>query len=146
MVRSIIISIFVSLLPATTVVAFVPSHNKNHIREGLRSTFNKPDMDGTIDIDHAKYCADHFGECSLDEIDRIRNGKCAWMELFCIAISTPIYLMHSSSIHIIVCSSCTLYKQHFIKNECHTCSLTLMDYKTRMDSRRTLNIRYLKTH
>ena len=42
-------------------------------------------MDGTIDIDHAKYCADHFGECSLDEIDRIRNCKCVlrWDVLHC---------------------------------------------------------------
>lgn len=31
-------------------------------------------MTGDIDAD-AKYCADHFGECSLDEMERIRNGR-----------------------------------------------------------------------
>eukprot|EP00579_Thalassiosira_antarctica_P002398 CAMPEP_0201873454 /NCGR_PEP_ID=MMETSP0902-20130614/5945_1 /ASSEMBLY_ACC=CAM_ASM_000551 /TAXON_ID=420261 /ORGANISM="Thalassiosira antarctica, Strain CCMP982" /LENGTH=144 /DNA_ID=CAMNT_0048400047 /DNA_START=165 /DNA_END=599 /DNA_ORIENTATION=- len=35
---------------------------------------SKPDVDGTIDIDHAAYCADHFGECSLEDMDRIRNA------------------------------------------------------------------------
>ena len=89
--RSIIISIFVSLLPATTVVAFLPAQVQRPRSQTWEAT-SKPDMDGTIDITHAKYCADHFGECSLDEIDRIRNGKCVWfgcwMVLFCIAIST----------------------------------------------------------
>ena len=141
--RSIIISIFISLLPATTVVAFLPgAHNNYHIATGLLSSSTpKPDMEGTIDINHAKYCADHFGECSLDEIDRIRNGKHVWMELFCIAISTT-YLMPSrlSTSYDLIMNF--VQQQHFIKNEYHTCSPTLMDYKTRMDSRRMLDIRY----
>jgi hypothetical protein len=31
-------------------------------------------MTGDVDVD-AKYCADHFGECSLDEMERIRDGR-----------------------------------------------------------------------
>ncbi|KAL7498290.1 hypothetical protein ACHAWT_008668 [Skeletonema menzelii] len=30
-------------------------------------------MTGDVDVD-AKYCADHFGECSLDEMERIRDA------------------------------------------------------------------------
>ena len=40
------------------------------------STFRaaKKDLTSDIDIGHAKYCADHFGECSLEEMESIRNG------------------------------------------------------------------------
>ena len=31
-------------------------------------------MTGDVDVD-AKYCADHFGECSLDDMERIRDGR-----------------------------------------------------------------------
>ncbi len=44
------------------------------------STFRaaaKPDLTSDIDIGHAKYCADHFGECSLEEMESIRNGRCS---------------------------------------------------------------------
>jgi len=35
---------------------------------------SKHGMTGDVDTD-AKYCADHFGECSLHEMERIRDGR-----------------------------------------------------------------------
>lgn len=70
-----ITSIFVALLPAAAV-AFVPAPHHNSMTTTLRAaTSSKPDMTGDIDISHAHYCADHFGECSLEEMERARDGK-----------------------------------------------------------------------
>jgi hypothetical protein len=32
--------------------------------------------DAIIDMNYAKYCADHPGECALEDMERIRNGEC----------------------------------------------------------------------
>ena len=66
--RAIAISIVASLLPSATL-SFVPSP-RSRIATPLRATTSE----GDIDIEHAKYCADHFGECSLDEMEQLRNG------------------------------------------------------------------------
>lgn len=57
--------------------AFVPQQLVVYRATTLRAsnTHHKPDMTGDIDIGHAKYCADHFGECSLEEMEKIRNGR-----------------------------------------------------------------------
>ena len=67
-----IASIFVALLPAAAV-AFVPAPQHSSATTILRAT--KPEMIGDIDISHAHYCTDHFGECSLEEMERARDGK-----------------------------------------------------------------------
>jgi hypothetical protein len=41
------------------------------------------DTTTTKDIEHAKYCTDHFGECSLEEMERLRSGEfdaCAYTD------------------------------------------------------------------
>ena len=65
--RTIIISIFAALLP-TPGVAFMPNPNNAVTMTRVLAT-PKPD------INHATYCADHFGESFLDNMDRIRNGE-----------------------------------------------------------------------
>lgn len=75
--HTIIISIL-ALLPASTV-AFLPvaPHGHGNVPVTRVLATSKPDMSGdtTIDVKQAKYCADHFGECSLEDMDRIRNGE-----------------------------------------------------------------------
>ena len=67
-----------TLLPVT--VAFVPNAaantNTHHIytRRILEATKSEPD-EIDFDINHAKYCADNFGECSLDDLEHMRNGR-----------------------------------------------------------------------
>ena len=68
------IIIFATLLPAATV-AFVPTAVSNNLQHYSTRILATSDMSSDIDIEHAKYCADHFGECALDDIDRMRNGK-----------------------------------------------------------------------
>lgn len=66
-----------TLLPVT--VAFVPNAaantNTHHIytRRILEVEATKSELD--FDINHAKYCADNFGECSLDDLEHMRNGR-----------------------------------------------------------------------
>ena len=64
------VALFATLLP--TAVAFLPAPN-NAIAV-VRLSMSKPDSE-TIDIEHAKFCADHFGECSLEDMERMRNGE-----------------------------------------------------------------------
>lgn len=52
--------------------AFVPQQIYRTSTSSLAAT-SKHVMTGDVEID-AKYCADHFGECSLDEMERIRNA------------------------------------------------------------------------
>jgi len=72
------IIIFATLLP-TAAVAFVPTASNNNLHHYHTTTqilaTSSMSTEADIDIEHAKYCADHFGECSLDDIDRMRNGK-----------------------------------------------------------------------
>jgi len=61
-------------------VAFVPTTGNNNLHHYHTTTTrilatSSMSTEADIDIEHAKYCADHFGECSLDDIDRMRNGK-----------------------------------------------------------------------
>ena len=37
----------------------------------LASTTNEILGDATVDLGHAKYCADHFGECTLDDMENL---------------------------------------------------------------------------
>mmetsp|Transcript_17142 Transcript_17142/g.32138 ORF Transcript_17142/g.32138 Transcript_17142/m.32138 type:complete len:166 (+) Transcript_17142:134-631(+) len=70
--RTTIISILVSLLPAATV-AFLPAPRISSSR--VLAASPKPDaVSNEIDIGHAKYCADHFGECSLEDMGEMRNA------------------------------------------------------------------------
>ena len=65
-----------SLLLATYAAlssAFVPQQVYRSPTSFLAAT-SKHVMTGDVDMD-AKYCADHFGECSLDEMERIRDGR-----------------------------------------------------------------------
>eukprot|EP00585_Thalassiosira_rotula_P012535 CAMPEP_0196133924 /NCGR_PEP_ID=MMETSP0910-20130528/2945_1 /TAXON_ID=49265 /ORGANISM="Thalassiosira rotula, Strain GSO102" /LENGTH=172 /DNA_ID=CAMNT_0041393689 /DNA_START=85 /DNA_END=603 /DNA_ORIENTATION=- len=70
--RTTIISILVSLLPAATV-AFLPAPRSSSSR--VLAASPKPDaLSDEIDISHAKYCTDHFGECSLEDMGEMRNA------------------------------------------------------------------------
>ena len=72
--RTTIISIFVSLLSAATPLAFILAPRISSSRVLVASS--KPEVvSEEIDIGHAKYCADHFGECSLEDIGEMRNGE-----------------------------------------------------------------------
>ena len=66
--RSILLATYAALAGA-----FAPQ--QVHHRTSTFRAATKPDMTGDIDIGHAKYCADHFGECSLEEMENIRNGR-----------------------------------------------------------------------
>lgn len=55
----------------------------------FRAATKKHELTSDIDIGHAKYCADHFGECSLEEMESIRNGEYS----IC-----PLLILHSSCI------------------------------------------------
>jgi hypothetical protein len=68
--RTAIATILAAILPAATVVAFVPTYRNEPV--AIIHATKTPD---TIDIKHARYCADHFGECSLEEMEDIRNGE-----------------------------------------------------------------------
>jgi hypothetical protein len=73
-----IASIVISLLPATTV-AFLPALRGNTAVSMIATRVlatPKPDTSSdAIDVEHAKYCTDHFGECSLEDMGRLRNGE-----------------------------------------------------------------------
>ena len=72
------IIIFTTLLPAAAVSFLTTTGNNYHQHYHTTSRIfatNDISTEADIDIEHAKYCADHFGECSLDDIDRMRNGK-----------------------------------------------------------------------
>ena len=68
--RTAIATIFAAILPATTVVAFVPTSQNKPV--AIIHATKTPDM---IDIKHARYCADHFGECSLEDMEEMRKGE-----------------------------------------------------------------------
>ena len=90
--RTTVTVLLTTLLLATTpavVTAFIPPakichDNANALADGnnnrrLRLDVTmKPDPmnEAIIDINYAKYCADHAGECSLEDMERIRNGEC----------------------------------------------------------------------
>ncbi|KAL3786815.1 hypothetical protein HJC23_008089 [Cyclotella cryptica] len=66
-----------TLIILSTALAFVPQHYSAGIRlVHLASTSKNADVlgDATVDINHAKYCADHFGECSLEDMERLCNA------------------------------------------------------------------------
>ena len=87
--RTTVTVLLATLLPTTptAVTAFIPPAichgngnalaNGNNRRLRLHVTM-KPDPmnEAIIDIKYAKYCADHAGECSLEDMERIRNGEC----------------------------------------------------------------------
>ena len=60
------------LLPAAAV-AFAPSVHRFSTTP-LRAATHL-DTGDDVDIDHARYCADHFGECSLEDMERMRDGE-----------------------------------------------------------------------
>ena len=68
------IIIFATLLPAAAVAFVQPTAGNNNLHYRTLATSDMS-TEADIDIEHAKYCAHHFGECSLDDIDRMRNGK-----------------------------------------------------------------------
>ena len=73
------IIIFSTLLPAAAVAFVQPTAGNIKLQNYHTTTrilaTSGMSSEADIDIEHAKYCADHFGECSLDDIDRMRNGK-----------------------------------------------------------------------
>mmetsp|Transcript_7841 Transcript_7841/g.16063 ORF Transcript_7841/g.16063 Transcript_7841/m.16063 type:complete len:179 (+) Transcript_7841:149-685(+) len=76
--RTLTISAVLSLVPTfvTLVASFAPRKFTSNQRPLYYATSpNKDNVDvDVIDIQRAKYCADHFGECSLDEIENLRNA------------------------------------------------------------------------
>ena len=87
------IAILASLLPATAV-AFLPIPH-NSIATSALAAISKPVDDSVIDLDRAMFCADHFGECSLDEMERMRNGESVF-----VLDTFPAYLLHSHTYHV----------------------------------------------
>ena len=92
--RSIILAAYAALSSA-----FIPQ--PVHLRVPTLLSKSKHVLTGDVDTD-AKYCADHFGECSLDEMERIRDCK-SWKEI--------IASLYSSSNSPLVSSSAALHEE-----------------------------------
>lgn len=67
--RAAILSI---LLPAAPAAAFLPAVPAARRAAKVAAAAGS---DTAFDIDRAEFCADHFGECSLEEMERLRNGE-----------------------------------------------------------------------
>ncbi|KAL7467349.1 hypothetical protein ACHAXS_007590 [Conticribra weissflogii] len=70
------ISVILSVLSTfvTLVSSFAPRKFASNQRPLHAASTKKDNVDvDMIDIRRAKFCADHFGECSLDEIENLRN-------------------------------------------------------------------------
>ncbi len=86
--RSTTVTLLLTTLFSNTpavVTAFVPSFHGNAVatdssRHRLHVTM-KPDPmnEALIDMNYAKYCADHPDECALEDMERIRNGECVML-------------------------------------------------------------------
>jgi len=65
----------VSTLPIKDSFAFVQQKMK-HKKWITHSFANKnSNNELEIDVDKAVYCASHFGECPVEEIEKLRDGK-----------------------------------------------------------------------
>jgi hypothetical protein len=54
----------------SAALGFVPQETHNVQRKLMAST-DEILGDASVDLKHAKYCADHFGECSLDDMEKL---------------------------------------------------------------------------
>ena len=110
------ITIFAILIP--TIDAFVPTHRSASAPKFLRLRMASSDeilgdTTTTKDIEHAKYCTDHFGECSLEEMERLRSGEfdaCAYTDTiwFTADVLSLMLIWSWYPLH---------HPQHSIKNE-----------------------------
>jgi hypothetical protein len=85
---TLLLTALLPTIPAVVTAFMQPAIHDNHAlafadgnhrrRRHLHVTM-KPDPmnEAIIDINYAKYCADHAGECSLEDMERIRNGECS---------------------------------------------------------------------
>jgi hypothetical protein len=67
---------FLTLTILSTVLGFVPQKQYSHT--GLMaSPKNVGEIlgDAKVDLKHAHYCADHFGECSLEDMENLCDGE-----------------------------------------------------------------------
>ena len=70
------VAILVLAAVASTTTAF-HVHPVNNVRTvGLQAAKDgRATQPTVVDIDRAKFCEEHFGECSVEEIEQLRNGK-----------------------------------------------------------------------
>ena len=70
--RALPAALLAASLPAATV-AFVPVPRvaAAAVGVGLRATTPAPD----VDVEHATHCTEHLGECSLEDMGRMRDGE-----------------------------------------------------------------------
>ena len=70
------VAILVLAAVASTTTAF-HVHPVNNVRTvGLQAAKDgRATQPTVVDIDRAKFCEEHFGECSVEEIEQLRNGR-----------------------------------------------------------------------
>ena len=61
-------------LSIVSTLSFMPQ-SKYPIKRFLALSGDEILGDASLDIKHAKYCADHFGECSLEDMEKICGGE-----------------------------------------------------------------------
>jgi hypothetical protein len=66
-------SIFALIL--SPVLGFIPQKQLWTKTSFLASSSTNEILgDAEVDLKHAKFCADHFGECSLEDMERLSDG------------------------------------------------------------------------
>lgn len=65
-----LINTFFYVATLSTVLGFMPQKHLANTRF-LASSTDELLGDASVDLKHAKYCADHFGECSLEDIEKL---------------------------------------------------------------------------
>ena len=66
--------LFLVLAAATSSVSAFQVQPANRIRSSLLAVKDGSSQPTTVDIKRAKFCEEHFGECSVEEIEQLRNG------------------------------------------------------------------------
>ena len=69
--------IFALALLFSAATAFQPARRPHHAVTVLQA---KKKEGRPRDIARAKDCAEHFGKCSIEEMEQLRNGKRSWCE------------------------------------------------------------------
>jgi hypothetical protein len=61
----------VSRRTSSTQLSQAPRFDK----EGRHIAMNVVSTGGGVDLERAQYCADHFGACSVEEVEAMKHGK-----------------------------------------------------------------------
>ena len=63
------------LLTAASASAFRAPHFIGRIRTTLNDSTERYSQTDVLDVDRAKFCEEHFGECTLEEIQELKDGE-----------------------------------------------------------------------